>query len=846
MTNMSDEIIVYNLDDNGVTTESVASQPEASIGAPVVSDPTSSQSNTTTNPITEGDVRILIKQELSHFSGDIRIGSLLSGQVFIVDGNGLRMGSTSWEDAPFRVDYDGNLVATSATITIASLGGFDIGADYIRDTANSFGLSSNVSVSDDVRFWAGSAFSARATAPARIYESGAAFFSDVTIAGTIRSTVFGKDVVSAVGGQLIVANADVLDLPMTAQDSSTLTIKGETTFAVNNILHIKDGTDEEYLRVTSIASAPTYSVTRDLAGAYASNSNPAWAAGNAVVVEGSSDGASTYSGGYLRLLGAGTNSPRYSVFARTGLAYNNVTEYIGLGNLNGLLDYVSEIYGISIGTSALGFLSFDSVNGLRTSGKVVSQQTFTAGNYIPIGSVIAVESDGKAYRSRWKDFSTQNATTSLGTGGTNTYLDKNRIFSISSTLKAHFESIDPGGTGTANLRVRQITVSPTSSAITSVSNTTISSAGRANWIDAIMLTSNAAIAVWEDSSTTTIRASYVSSLDGTPSVGAAATFSTSVSGGGHICIVKVSSTEALLFYRDTSNDIKAIPITVSGTTCTFGSSQSVASHASDQYMPCFATTFQGTSSHCLYFADVTNNISYVVGVLYSGGTVTAGTPVQYNSSLGINTPGAHMCNVDATTMMVAERFSPGGSNSSVEINTVTLSGSTTLVVNTAVSIETGIASTTQHQCSIEKVGTYSYILGYWDSTTSHVLRLIDLSTSTPTLIGGESAFAGVGVSGETPIALYHSPGRIVLVNNTLVRTVDMANNFTGTVGVSSTSALTDASVIGILNGENTNETGLTTGVEYYADVDGGLISASSGGTKRIGVAHGTTKIIVQV
>lgn len=82
--------------------------------------------------------------------------------------------------APFRVYESGAIVATSATITIATLGGFDIGSDYIRDAANSFGLASTVTGGDDVRFWAGAAFASRSTAPFRVTESGVTNIGNAT------------------------------------------------------------------------------------------------------------------------------------------------------------------------------------------------------------------------------------------------------------------------------------------------------------------------------------------------------------------------------------------------------------------------------------------------------------------------------------------------------------------------------------------------------------------------------------------------------------------------------------------------------------------------------------------
>lgn len=191
--------------------------------------------------------------------------------------------------------------------------------------------------------------------------------------GVLQSAVFQKSIVSAIGGILLVANADALDADMTAADSSTLTVKGDTTFAVNDILRIKDGTDEEYLRVTSIASAPTYSVTRDLASAYSADANPAWKSGQAVVKQGSSNGTDTYSGGWLQLFGEGTNSPYYSVFKRTGVAYNAITEIVRIGNLNGFLDYASDEYGIAMGDST-SYVKIDPTGGVDINGYVVNSK----------------------------------------------------------------------------------------------------------------------------------------------------------------------------------------------------------------------------------------------------------------------------------------------------------------------------------------------------------------------------------------------------------------------------------------------------------------------------------------
>ncbi|MHA1228972.1 MAG: hypothetical protein ACTSPV_19835, partial [Candidatus Hodarchaeales archaeon] len=76
---------------------------------------------------------------------------------------------------------------------------------------------------------------------------GAGFYLDsdllevgnIACRGMIRTAVFQKDVVSVVGGNLLIRPGDVLATDMTALDASTLEIEGNETFAVNDVLRIK-------------------------------------------------------------------------------------------------------------------------------------------------------------------------------------------------------------------------------------------------------------------------------------------------------------------------------------------------------------------------------------------------------------------------------------------------------------------------------------------------------------------------------------------------------------------------------------------------------------------------------
>jgi len=169
----------------------------------------------------------------------------------------------------------------------------------------------------------------------RILSDGSAEFQDITARGIIRTSVFEKDTISAVNGLIMVSSADVLDADMTALDASTLTISGETTFSANEVLRIKDGTDDEWLLVTNAGSAPTYTVTRDLAADYTADTNPIWTKGTAVVSMGVGTGSKT---GFITLDSSSANSPFIDIYARNSNTYSDYSLKARLGWLQGIID----------------------------------------------------------------------------------------------------------------------------------------------------------------------------------------------------------------------------------------------------------------------------------------------------------------------------------------------------------------------------------------------------------------------------------------------------------------------------------------------------------------------------
>lgn len=174
------DIVVYNLQDDGTPVSATGDQAsvytDATASSPAASDAGSASSaapsGSPASPITEGDVRNIVKSEMAQFRGDIRAGSLLSNQAFVLDSRGMSMGGTNFSSAPFSVTYDGYLSATSGTFSGAiSASTIDIGGSD----------STSFHVDADGNLWSGaSSFSG---APFSVSNSGAVTGTSVTISG---------------------------------------------------------------------------------------------------------------------------------------------------------------------------------------------------------------------------------------------------------------------------------------------------------------------------------------------------------------------------------------------------------------------------------------------------------------------------------------------------------------------------------------------------------------------------------------------------------------------------------------------------------------------------------------
>lgn len=491
-------------------------------------------------------------------------------------------------------------------------------------------------------------------------------------------------------------------------------------------------------------------------------------------------------------------------------------------------------------------------------GSLSPQEAYECGQTVQKDGVAAQESDGKIYRTRATAFSTENTETAASNSGSRaTFGRKPKLLNISSTVKIWLRA----GSGNQGYRNR-VVVSPTSSSISSQSGAVVTS-NSCNWVDGCTLTSTTALLVYSNSGASTIYAKVLSGLDSGVTLNAETSYSTDVSFNTPIVVAKVSSTKAVVFFRDSTNkNIYAMPVTISGTTVAFGSASVVVAGGASSLDPLCAETFEGSSPTriALAYHDFTDAWSYVICVEYDGSsTFSSGSSVQLGSSntIGQNTLHAYLAatsNNSRMAIVYTDNHSFNGVTSSSNFKTALISrAGNTLTLNDTTTLQSLSGwSTLPPWPTIQRISSsYTFIVSCFSGLNTYASYLM--------VWDGEMALDQVGSALSTdltsatekhvPIFVYHSPGRVMMCGSSAAndfgyaKTVDLTTNYSAAIGIAqATRRPTHLNYVSI--GGRVSYSGLTSGTAYYADLDGGLTTFALGGTKLIGVAD-TTGLNIQ-
>ena len=256
--------------------------------------------------------------------------------VALTPGTGIHMGNASFASAPFNVSNAGAIQAQKGII-----GGFTINSSSIEST-------DFVSNLRGIRL--------------TTLGNGTLEAENAKIRGTLSTTVFEKETVNAVGGQLLVANSTTItgSLPVSASQV-TMSVKNVTGFADDEIIMIKKvsntGFTTEYIKVNSSSRdfntsdtnfAGKIMVSRNIASG--SNTDSV----NVMEFDSGSTAQSYQPGqvlvstgkigtGYIRL-NANPNdieTPYIDIVERTGSAVYDMDLKVRLGDLGGISDTIN-------------------------------------------------------------------------------------------------------------------------------------------------------------------------------------------------------------------------------------------------------------------------------------------------------------------------------------------------------------------------------------------------------------------------------------------------------------------------------------------------------------------------
>ena len=190
--------------------------------------------------------------ELNPSAKSISLGT--GDDIFIVDADvGMQLGDSTFADAPFSVTVEGAVSASTGNI-----GGWKIDTSTISSNnlvINSSGLLETSDYVSGFKGW-------------RISSEGNGFLEveEARIRGTLKTTVFEKETVNAVGGQLYVANSTtVTGSSDVAADDTVIQVANVSGFAAGEILTAKKisatGFSTEYMRVYGVSRKDSSSDT---------------------------------------------------------------------------------------------------------------------------------------------------------------------------------------------------------------------------------------------------------------------------------------------------------------------------------------------------------------------------------------------------------------------------------------------------------------------------------------------------------------------------------------------------------------------------------------------------------
>ena len=198
------------------------------------------------------------------------------------------------------------------------------------------------------------------------------------------AVLFAENTITLLGGWFYVTKyAGTVQEDVDGSETAIDLGVSDSVLSANDFIVFRQSLKVEYMQLTSYAGANVWNVTRNVDGSGANT----WPQGAPFAVFG-------YTGDGRIELNA-YDTPRMSILSQ-GSTYNSQTEYVRLGDLNGLADYTSQEFGIFIGDYAGdSWMAYDPTNGLRLDGSAIIDGTVQATAFTnDLGAMFFSQADG--------------------------------------------------------------------------------------------------------------------------------------------------------------------------------------------------------------------------------------------------------------------------------------------------------------------------------------------------------------------------------------------------------------------------------------------------------------------
>lgn len=481
---------------------------------------------------------------------------------------------------------------------------------------------------------------------------------------------------------------------------------------------------------------------------------------------------------------------------------------------------------------------------------------FTSGKILAAGNAVAVESDGKIYPTRVIEVSSEeNADTTIDVGNTISANHPIRAFDCSATIKAAVTR-DYQPASIDQVYVIRYVVDPADASFSSSSKTALTSSGVISemylW-DAQLLDSTHIAIAWVDivAGTTQLNTKVVDISSGVTQ-GSVVQIATGAGlSSSKIAISVQSSAEYFIWFQDASSGIKAQRCTVSGTTVTAGTSNTITSDTSDQVYG--ASVFEDSSHHLVIYEDDSAGYAVFQCGSNASGTLTMGSEVAAGSySSGATTSLHTVITLDSTTCISLNAFN--NVTWGLYERCITRSG-TTLTIRAATGYVDDMDGGVQYPPAAVHLGNREVAVLFHCTpglSDYNVCRVFYYPTTASPTLGSywENTSADVG----GPCGICRGTGKALFgmgmdtSGNGVIRACFMTctNNLSGFIGIAEEAATAADQTISVrLYGKSSSMSGLTAGSKHYTQPSGLAQPTRTFGAERVGVAESATEMIIQ-